>query len=165
MGVAVLIGSVTPTCFAGELGLNAGYIHLPASSYHYLGYEARLGFGPLDRQFVIDFGMTHPNSAAGYSQHVTFGSLEGQWTLGNDSVKPYIGLGVGFFNDSVSSSSASSSGFVPAFLLRGGLKMGGSHAGVTLGFSSYLGIYSVSQLFHWTMWPMNNVMAGVYVAL
>lgn len=154
-----------PTADATEVALSSGYVHLPASSYHYFGYAGHVGLGQRDSSYTIDFGMIPSSSIAGLSHSTYFGSVGAQWVQGAGFVRPYLGLGLGFYIDRVGSSSETRSGFVPALVGQGGLRVGGQNLGLSLGFASYLGIYNPGQLFEWTIWPLTTVMAGIYVAI
>lgn len=143
-----------------EVSLATGFIHLPASSYHYLGYNAHLGFGEKDTLVIIDFGMTPQFSTGTYTQSIYYGSVGWRWVRGRAFIQPYFGIGLGLYVDQVSSSS----GIIPSIVTQGGIKIGRAHFGGLLGFSNYLGIYSPSQLLQWTIWPLVNVMGGLYVA-
>jgi hypothetical protein len=156
---------VTSEGRAMEISLAPGFIHLPASSYHYLVYNARLGFGEKKGLFFAEFGMTPPFSVGTFTQTIYCGSLGWNWVSGKPSnnfqIRPYLGVGLGVYVDQVSSAS----GIVPALVTQGGIKLGGRDAGALIGFSYYLGTYSPSQLLNWTLWPLVNVMGGFYVSL
>jgi len=148
-------------CRALDLTLQSGLVHLPASSYHYLGYTARLGIGKQESRFVFDLGTSHPysNPSSGVSQVIGYSSVAWEWTGGKDSFfKPYVGAGLGVFLDRV----ANQNGLLPALVTHGGIKLGGSRFGVTLGLDQYLGVIHVSQLLSWTAWPLINLMGGLY---
>jgi len=143
-------------------GVGAGAIHLPASSYHYLGYSAHLAFGADDSHFRWSLGSTHPYSGHGFSQMVMYTQFGWEWMVGKGKFfRPYAGLGAGVFFDKVQTQI----GVVPSLASAFGLRIGGSGLSLDLSVAMLLGIYSPAHLTYFTMWPMINAMAGISVGM
>lgn len=143
---------------AFEVSLSSGFVHLPSSSYHYLGYDLGLGFGSVESHFDLNIGLTHPYYGYGYSQKIFFGRLGWTWALTSSWIKPYVGVGLGTYADIVSSSG----GVIPSIVTHGGLKLGGNGFGADLSLATYMGIYNPAHLVNFTMWPLVTILGGIY---
>jgi hypothetical protein len=148
---------------AFEIAASTGALHLPDSSYHYLAFQFSLRSSGKSARFRFDLGGTPPHSSLGFSQIIVFSGASIEWHSDSTSnfFRPYGGCGIGVFGDRVNSMM----GWVPALLLQGGIKVGGSRVGVDFSFSGYTGVYDTSHVEVQTVWPLINAMAGVYVAL
>lgn len=142
-----------------ELRTSGGLLQLPASSYHHLAYRLDLGIGKHD-QWRFAAGLTHPAFRSGLRQVVGTFSLSHEWGLEGRGVRPFGALGIGAYLDQV----GSSSGLVPALNLRGGIRIGGEHMGLSLELDSHVGVYSFSQTLSWVVWPLYQFLLGVYFA-
>jgi hypothetical protein len=160
--LATAATGLPPRAQALELAAGTGFLQLPSTSYHYLAYDAQLAVGSPESKWLLDFGLAQPFSIAGYSENIVFFDLGGEWSLRKEGfLRPFVGAGLGFYDDQVNGSS----GVVPSIVMRGGLKAGGDRLGAALSMNAFLGVYSAGQLFSWVMWPMTSFWLGFYVAL
>ena len=134
-------------------------LQLPAARYHYQAWGVQVSYGSLDLKWVFNAALAQPFELLGYRQWIGALSLTREFGVNVSSwLRPFVGAGPGIYLDRVNNQS----GWVPSLVTRGGVRLGGSALGVEAHFDCHAGIYSVSQLGSWVIWPLTQVGGGVY---
>ncbi len=160
--IAILICGSTP-CFSFSLQVQTGFVHLPDSDYHRLGFEMDTTWRlSKSEYFVLVAGGAAPYENLERTQNIYFGSFDYQIEVGTNWLRPVLGCGFGAYSDSISSKvGKNQSGYMPAFKTLIGLAAGNEYIGLTIHGDTYIGI-APSDLATLVVWPMTNIMVGVY---
>lgn len=156
LGLVMIWGS---SARALEVRAGGAFLQLPTSSYHYLAYRLDLGIGS-DDQWRIAAGMAHPYIRSGLRQLIGNLGISHEWSDGNKGFRPFGALGAGAYFDNA----GASMGLVPSVNLRGGFKIGGNNLGLSCELDTHIGVFNLSQIFSWVVWPMYQFVIGVYIA-
>lgn len=146
---------------AFELRSGVKAMTLYGESYRHLGYQlgATLGGGP--QAFSVNAGISHPFRHAGISQLIGSADVGIEWRTISGVLRPWAGVGAGFYVDAVGRSRS----IIPAVVPRLGVKVGSQTLGVHFELSSSIGIYNPTQFLGMIAWTISHSIVGLYVNL
>jgi len=145
-----------------DFGFAAGAMHLPAESYHRLGYQLQLGFeGEKGTVWTLSVEGAQPNVVTGYREYLGSLSFAAKFIPDTGFFRPFASLGAGLYLNRTNRQN----GFVPSLYTSAGIRMGGSGFGFNLEIQTYLGMYNPLQLAILTAWPLVTGFGGLYIVL
>gem|GEM_PF-3486591 len=149
-----------------EVAVRGSGLQLPLEGYRRAAGSLQLSFGKFNSGFwVMEAGATIPFRISDYTQTIYFGSLVREWTPGQgQTFRPLVGFGLGAYADRVSdaASGSNSIGWMPALVTRAGFRLG-ERFGIHALFECQAGIYDISQLSSWVIWPLTRITGGLHV--
>ena len=148
--------------YSFDLAFSSEAIHIPNTSYHYLGIDTIIAFPTNEGRFFVQLGATPPYTRSGFQEFTTYFSLGHLFETESSFIRFYGGPAIGCYFDVLNGQI----GYTPSIVLNGGIRIGGKSLGLQFGMNTFFGINPFWQFIGANVaWPMTNFTGGIYVAL